>query len=152
MLSSDVRELVQRRAQGACEYCRLPQDASILPHQVDHIIGRQHRGSDEAANLCLCCIRCNLKKGPNIASIDPDTGIIVALYHPRRDSWREHFSVVQKKKACALSIRVLQDWAVAHGVTTIELCGDCRPAEGNELVITETVAMDEAGDFDPDGV
>jgi HNH endonuclease len=92
-LSSDARELVQRRAHHACEYCRLPQDASILPHQVDHIIGRQHRGSDDAANLCLCCIRCNLKKGPNIASIDPETDLIVALYHPRRHTWREHFSV-----------------------------------------------------------
>jgi len=92
-LSSDVRETVQRRAQGACEYCRLPQEVSILPHQVDHIIGRQHRGSDDVANLCLCCIHCNLKKGPNIASIDPTTGILVALYHPRYHSWREHFTV-----------------------------------------------------------
>ena len=92
-LSSDKRELVQRRAHGACEYCRLPQDASILPHQVDHIIGRQHRGSDEIDNLCLCCIRCNLKKGPNIASIDPETNLVVPLYHPRRHQWREHFSV-----------------------------------------------------------
>ena len=92
-LSSEVRELVQRRAQGLCEYCRLPQDASILPHQVDHIIGKQHRGSDDSTNLCLCCIRCNLKKGPNIASIDPETGLVVALYHPRRQMWREHFAI-----------------------------------------------------------
>lgn len=92
-VSSDVRELVQRRAQEACEYCRLSQVASVLPHQVDHIIGRQHRGSDDAANLCLCCIRCNLNKGPNIASIDPESGLVVALYHPRRHVWREHFSV-----------------------------------------------------------
>ena len=92
-LSNDKRELVQRRAHGACEYCHLPQDASILPHQVDHIIGRQHRGSDEIDNLCLCCIRCNLKKGPNIASIDPNTNLVVPLYHPRRHQWREHFSV-----------------------------------------------------------
>jgi hypothetical protein len=92
-LSSEIRELVQRRAQGACEYCRLPQEASILPHQVDHIIGRQHRGSGDADNLCLCCIRCNLKKGPNIASVDPETNLVVPLYHPRRHSWREHFSI-----------------------------------------------------------
>jgi hypothetical protein len=92
-VSSDVRELVQRRAQGLCEYCRLPQDASILPHQVDHTIGKQHRGSDDSTNLCLCCIRCNLKKGPNIASIDPNTGLVVALYHPRRQMWREHFAI-----------------------------------------------------------
>jgi hypothetical protein len=92
-LSSDVRDLVQRRAQSTCEYCRLPEDASILPHQVDHIIGKQHRGSDDSTNLCLCCIRCNLKKGPNIASIDPGTGLVVALYHPRRQAWREHFAI-----------------------------------------------------------
>jgi hypothetical protein len=64
-----------------------------LPHQVDHIIGRQHGGSDDAANLCFCCIRCNLKKGPNVASLDPETSLIVALYHPRRQSWREHFAI-----------------------------------------------------------
>jgi len=92
-IKSEARDLILQRARGACEYCRLPQDASILPHQVDHIIGRQHGGSDDAANLCLCCIHCNLKKGPNIASIDPHTGLIVALYHPRRHFWREHFAV-----------------------------------------------------------
>lgn len=89
----ETRDLVQRRARDACEYCHLPQEASVLPHQVDHIIGRQHQGSDDADNLCLCCIRCNLKKGPNIASIDPGTSLIVPLFHPRRHSWREHLSL-----------------------------------------------------------
>jgi 5-methylcytosine-specific restriction endonuclease McrA len=83
-ISRETRDAVEQRARGACEYCRLPQAASVLPHQVDRIIGRQHLGSDDLENLCLCCIRCNLKKGPNIASIDPDTGRIVALFHPRR--------------------------------------------------------------------
>ena len=64
---------------------------SILPHQIDHIIGRQRGGTDDVDNLCLCCIRCNLKKGPNIASIDPETNLVVPLYHPRRQSWGEHF-------------------------------------------------------------
>ena len=45
-------------------------------------------------NLCFCCIRCNLKKGPNIASVDPQTSQVVALYHPRRQSWLEHFDAV----------------------------------------------------------
>ncbi len=94
-LPPDVRATVERRAQGACEYCRLPQAASLLPHQVDHIIGRQHRGTDELENLCLCCVRCNLKKGPNIASVDPDTGSIVALFHPRRHLWDDHFAVLR---------------------------------------------------------
>lgn len=91
-VSRELRDLDVRRAQDACEYCRLPQIASLVPHQVDHIIGKQHRGSDDAANLCLCCIRCNVNKGPNIASIDPETGSLVALYHPCINAWMEHFA------------------------------------------------------------
>jgi hypothetical protein len=50
-LPAELREAVERRALGACEYCLLPQDASVLRHQVDHIIGRQHQGSDGLDNL-----------------------------------------------------------------------------------------------------
>jgi len=95
-MAEERRDRVRRRAQDACEYCQLPQRASILPHQLDHIIARQHMGSDDESNLCLCCLRCNLKKGSNIASIDPeDQGeyCIVALFHPRQQRWREHFQL-----------------------------------------------------------
>lgn len=94
-VSSEVRQFVRRRADNACEYCRLPSHASVLPHQVDHIIGRQHRGSDDVENLCLCCIHCNQKKGPNIASIDPKSGRIIPLYHPRQQPWASHFQIVE---------------------------------------------------------
>lgn len=94
-ISKETREVVQRRADGACEYCHLPEDVSVLPHQVDHIIATQHHGSDDVDNLCLCCIRCNLKKGPNIASVDPGTNLVVPLFHPRRHLWRDHFSLGQ---------------------------------------------------------
>jgi len=110
-LSNETRDLVRRRANDACEYCGLPQQASVLPHQIDHIIGRQHRGTDDVENLCLCCIRCNLKKGPNIASIDPNTRLVSALYHPRRHVWREHFAVVE---AAIIGV-------TPEGRTTVEL-------------------------------
>lgn len=96
-LSAELREYVRLRSDNVCEYCRLPAYASVLPHQIDHIIGRQHHGSDEVENLCLCCIRCNLKKGPNIASIDPDTGLVTALYHPRLHFWGHHFRLVEAR-------------------------------------------------------
>ena len=35
------------------------------------------------------------EKGPNIASVDPGTSIVVPLFHPRRHSWPEHFSLDQ---------------------------------------------------------
>ena len=95
-LSAQRRARIRRRAQQACEYCHLPQRASILPHHIDHIIAQQHLGADDENNLCLCCLRCNLKKGPNIASIDPEVESeprIVALFHPRRQRWQDHFQL-----------------------------------------------------------
>jgi len=43
-------------------------------------------------NLALACIHCNRYKGPNIAGVDPATGEIVRLFHPRRDKWSVHFT------------------------------------------------------------
>lgn len=37
------------------------------------------------------CFFCNLHKGPNLTGIDPQTGQIVPLFHPRQDVWYEHF-------------------------------------------------------------
>ena len=110
-LSTEIRETVRHRSENACEYCRLPAYASVLPHQIDHIIGRQHHGTDEIENLCLCCIRCNLKKGPNIASIDSNTGLVTALFHPRLHTWSYHFRL--------LDARILG--MTAEGRTTVDL-------------------------------
>ena len=51
-------------------------------------------GTDAETNLCLRCLRCNLKKGPNAASTAPEVESdyrIVALFHPRKQRWPEHF-------------------------------------------------------------
>jgi hypothetical protein len=61
---------------------------------VEHIIPRQHGGSDELDNLSLACDRRNLTKGPSLASFDIDTGTIVPLFHPRREAWDRHFVLV----------------------------------------------------------
>jgi hypothetical protein len=88
-----LRFLVRRRAGDVCEYCRLPQRASPIVHfHVEHIIARQHGGQTELDNLALACSRCNFHKGPNIASLDPDSGQLVPLFHPRRDRWTDHFA------------------------------------------------------------
>jgi len=95
-LTAQKRARVRRRAQQNCEYCRLPQKASVLPHQVDHIVAQQHSGSDQESNLCLCCLRCHLKKGPNIASIDPEAtneNNLVDLFHPRKQHWHDNFQL-----------------------------------------------------------
>jgi hypothetical protein len=42
-------------------------------------------------NLAWSCFDCNVYKGPNLAGVDPISGQIVRLFHPRQDTWEEHF-------------------------------------------------------------
>jgi hypothetical protein len=89
-----LRNLVSQRADARCEYCGLPQGAApFVPFHVEHIIAQQHGGGDELDNLAWSCHRCNAYKGPNLASLDPQTGALVRLFHPRRDRWLEHFRI-----------------------------------------------------------
>ena len=64
-----------------------------MPHQVDHVTAEKHGGATVAENLALACVICNQLKGSDIASIDPETGKVTPLFHPRRDSWRAHFAI-----------------------------------------------------------
>jgi hypothetical protein len=90
-MDATTRELVRRRAGNRCEYCLLRQEHSALTHHIEHIIAKQHGGGDDVNNLALACHRCNLRKGPNLTGMDPISGEVVALFHPRRDRWSDHF-------------------------------------------------------------
>jgi len=87
-----VRFLVRARAGRQCEYCHLPEEyAAFTPFHIEHIIAKQHGGTDARANLALACHHCNFHKGPNLSGIDPVTRRIVKLFHPRRHVWPYHF-------------------------------------------------------------
>ena len=90
---NDVADEVRRRASHRCEYCRIPQAAFPRPFHLEHVVAKQHGGTTELDNLALACWHCNLKKGPNLTGIDPETGQITHLFHPRKDRWEEHFTV-----------------------------------------------------------
>lgn len=90
-LSASLRKLVFDRAEGRCEYCLFPQALSASSHQVDHIIAEKHGGITRESNLALCCTVCNLRKGSDIGTLDPATGQLTPLFHPRIHIWREHF-------------------------------------------------------------
>jgi hypothetical protein len=97
-MDETVRQFVRERAELRCEYCRISQDA--LPwasFHVEHIRARQHGGSDDPSNLALACRRCNLRKGPNLAAIDPDTGKLTPLFNPRTDKWNNHFHLADHR-------------------------------------------------------
>lgn len=84
-------QTVRERAGNRCEYCRLPQEFSALQFHIEHSRARQHGGTDDLENLALACPECNYHKGTNLTSIDPDTGVVTPLFHPRRDRWDDHF-------------------------------------------------------------
>ena len=91
MASKEITDAVRARAGDRCEYCQVPQSRDRLPFQIDHIIARKHRGRTQAGNLCLACLACNNRKGPNVAGVDPQTSKVVPLFNPRRHKWERHF-------------------------------------------------------------
>ena len=92
-MDAAAREFVRQRAGGRCEYCLLPEECDEWPFHLEHILAKQHGGTEEFDNLCWSCSRCNLHKGTNIASIDAESGDVVALYNPRKHQWNAHFEI-----------------------------------------------------------
>lgn len=112
-MDAATRQLVRQRAHDCCEYCRLPQAAQpFVTFQIEHIIPKKHGGSDDPANLCLACERCNSYKGSNLAGLDPATGQIEPLFNPRIQGWPDHFEfrgslIVGRSPIGRTSVKVL---------------------------------------------
>jgi hypothetical protein len=91
------RRLVVTRASGACEYCRLLQDASGVTFHVDHVIPLAAGGLTSFGNLALSCPGCNLSKADRMHGLD-STGAEHAPFNPRAYEpwllgWHLHFSL-----------------------------------------------------------
>jgi hypothetical protein len=70
----------------------VPQEAAAyFTFHVEHICARQHGGGDDPSNLALACPDCNAKKGPNVATVSPDSGALIELFNPRAHRWEDHF-------------------------------------------------------------
>jgi 5-methylcytosine-specific restriction endonuclease McrA len=109
-VSSSLRRQVFERASGRCEYCLLSFTDAFFPHEADHIIAEKHGGVTTTENLALACFDCNRFKGSDIASLDPETGSLVALFNPRTQKWNEHFSLnaglIETLTPCGQQLRV----------------------------------------------
>ena len=91
-VSSRLRLQVTERAAGRCEYCLLSAVDAFFPHEADHIIAEKHGGATTMDNLALACFDCNRFKGSDIASLDPGTSDLVALFNPRTQVERTFFT------------------------------------------------------------
>lgn len=90
-MGASLTQHVRERAAGRCEYCGLPQAATSVPFEIDHIIARKHGGPTIASNLAIACSYCNSFKDLDIAGLDPKTKKLTRLFHPRRHRWTWHF-------------------------------------------------------------
>lgn len=88
--------LVSARARHSCEYCRAPEIVFNLFFEVEHVTPRAHGGGTTEDNLALSCRSCNLYKSDCVMAVDELTRQEVSLFNPRRDTWLEHFSLVEE--------------------------------------------------------
>jgi uncharacterized protein (TIGR02646 family) len=88
-LAKEVRE----RAGRACEYCKVSDTLHPGPFEIEHVTPKQHGGRYTFSNLAYSCLRCNRRKGTNLAGIDRATSRtkLVRLFNPRRHAWNHHF-------------------------------------------------------------
>ena len=85
--------LVASRAGHHCEYCRAPEVVFNMQFEVEHIIPPSRGGSDVDDNLALACRACNVYKSAHVTGEDDASRTEARLFHPRRDSWNEHFTL-----------------------------------------------------------
>ncbi len=87
-----LRREVAGRARRVCEYCRSQERYSPQSFSVEHIKPTSLGGETASENLAFSCMGCNSHKAVKTVAVDPATKEKVALFHPRRDRWSDHFA------------------------------------------------------------
>jgi hypothetical protein len=98
-VSPELRAFLEDRDHQRCQYCLTSEDNCGLRMHVDHILPESAGGANTPDNLCLACFSCNVYKGAKKRWKDPQTQESVKLFHPRRQSWNDHFAWDESKTA-----------------------------------------------------
>jgi 5-methylcytosine-specific restriction endonuclease McrA len=91
-ISRSKRLSIAQRAGFHCEYCKTPEDFSTEVFNIEHVIPLVHGGTDADDNLAYSCGGCNGNKHFHVVWTDPQTEELAPLFHPRKGTWKEHFS------------------------------------------------------------
>lgn len=83
----DLRLVVCRRANFACEFCGVTETDTGSELTIDHFQPRTKGGTDDLDNLLYCCVRCNQHKADYWPS-QPDD---LMLWNPRQEPATNHF-------------------------------------------------------------
>ena len=90
-VSVDLQRQIRAYFAGCCAYCRTLEELTVTTFEFEHIIPRSAGGQTTFENLCLSCPSCNRHKAHRQSAIDLITNETVALFHPHRQEWEEHF-------------------------------------------------------------
>ncbi len=88
-----LRQIVLGRDENACKYCGMSQVGQGSAFHVDHVWPRSRGGLTQEDNLVLQCPHCSSRKAGKVTGVDPVTGHVVALFHPLRQPWSDHFDL-----------------------------------------------------------
>ena len=91
-LSTALKKVVKQRAGDCCEYCKSQAAFSTQSFSIEHIIPLSKEGTNNPDNLALACQGCNGHKYNKTAGVDPASGNPAPIFHPREQSWEDHFS------------------------------------------------------------
>jgi len=86
-----LKDIIFKRANGFCEYCKSPANISSQPFVVEHILPKSKGGETKEFNLALSCQGCNNYKYNKIKGLDILTGKEVDLFNPRKHVWDQNF-------------------------------------------------------------
>jgi hypothetical protein len=110
-MEAALRTFIKERAGRRCEYCQLHEDDSdYIRFHIEHVIAKQHGGTNDPDLLCYACSECNWAKGPNLAGLLEAK--IYPLFNPRTQNWSRHFrwdhtTLVGKTKTGIVTVQVL---------------------------------------------
>ena len=70
---------------------RAPQSVTAIRYHLEHVFPESLGGADDLDNLALACPTCNGHKSNHILGIDDQGFEDGQLFHPRMDTWEDHF-------------------------------------------------------------
>lgn len=91
-LPADLREQLLAADDQRCVYCHTTEANTGQPMTVDHIVPEVQGGPTTFDNLCYACRRCNEFKRSATTARDPLRDEFVPLFHPRTQTWSDHFA------------------------------------------------------------
>jgi hypothetical protein len=70
----------------------LPDAAQLGSFHCDHVDPASRAGPTRSNNLAWACPWCNGWKLAHIKARDPQSGVVVNVFNPRRQRWNGHFA------------------------------------------------------------